>query len=59
MEQKQTARTCPACGSTEYQFRSRKKISTKSGHSETTETKYRCKSCEHEWKVRTFVAEKR
>jgi DNA-directed RNA polymerase subunit M/transcription elongation factor TFIIS len=54
MEQK-PARTCPACGSTEYVFRSRKKIPAGDGQPEAMETKYRCKSCEHEWKVRVPV----
>jgi transposase-like protein len=44
-------RTCPACGSGEYQFRSRKKVAGQ-GKPEAVETKYRCKACNHEWKVR-------
>jgi DNA-directed RNA polymerase subunit M/transcription elongation factor TFIIS len=51
MEQKPT-RICPACGSTDYQFRSRKKIPAENGQPEAMETKYRCKACGHEWKVR-------
>jgi DNA-directed RNA polymerase subunit M/transcription elongation factor TFIIS len=44
---------CPKCGSDDYAFRSRKKIPAEAGNREMTETKYRCKACEHEWKVRT------
>jgi DNA-directed RNA polymerase subunit M/transcription elongation factor TFIIS len=44
-------RTCPKCGSGDYQFRNRRKVPGEKG--EETETKYRCKSCQHEWKVRT------
>ena len=53
MEQ-MTTRTCPACGSADYTFRSRKKIVPKDGEEgpEATEVKYRCKKCEHEWRVR-------
>jgi DNA-directed RNA polymerase subunit M/transcription elongation factor TFIIS len=43
-------KTCPACGGGEYTFRSRKTVETQGKHE--TETKYRCKKCEHEWKVR-------
>jgi transposase-like protein len=47
-------KTCPRCGSGDYSFRSRKKIPAdpEKGEPETTETKYRCKKCEREWKVR-------
>jgi transposase-like protein len=50
-------RTCPACGSTDYAFRGRKKIDPEPTHRGTaaTETKYRCKACGHEWKVKTTV----
>jgi DNA-directed RNA polymerase subunit M/transcription elongation factor TFIIS len=54
MEQK---RTCPECGSPEYTFRSRKKLPAQAGNPEMTETKYRCKTCEHEWKVRVAVGQ--
>jgi hypothetical protein len=49
------ARTCPQCGSPDYQFRSRKKVPADPGKGEQEgwETKYRCKACEKEWKVRT------
>ena len=55
MDQNVTAtRTCPACGSTEYLFRSRKEIVSELGQPEgkMIETKYRCKVCGHEWRVR-------
>jgi rubredoxin len=45
-------RTCPECGSADYAFRSRKKIEPAQGRALTIETKYRCKACGHEWKVR-------
>ncbi len=51
-----TNRTCPECGSGEYTFRSRKKLPAEGGIPESVETKYRCKACEHEWKVRTLAA---
>jgi DNA-directed RNA polymerase subunit M/transcription elongation factor TFIIS len=47
------ARTCPRCGSPDYQFRGRKRLPAADGSPEATETKYRCKRCEHEWKVRS------
>ncbi len=48
-------RTCPVCGSSDYTFRSRKKVSPKPGEEgqDEIETKYRCKGCGHEWRVRT------
>jgi DNA-directed RNA polymerase subunit M/transcription elongation factor TFIIS len=55
MDQPATNRTCPTCGSGEYTFRSRKKIAAEKGESEATETKYRCKACGKEWRVRTSV----
>ena len=45
------SRACPECGSRNYEFRSRKKVQGQKG--EETETKYRCKSCQHEWRVKT------
>jgi hypothetical protein len=55
MDAETPTRTCPKCGSTEYTFRSRKKIPAdpEKGAPAATETKYRCKKCEKEWKVRT------
>jgi DNA-directed RNA polymerase subunit M/transcription elongation factor TFIIS len=55
MEPNQTAgRACPECGSPDYAFRGRKKVAAEpeKGKSEAVETKYRCKGCGHEWKVR-------
>ena len=49
-------RTCPACGSGEYAFRSRKKIEPKNGQEAAVETKYRCKACQHEWKEKVAAA---
>ncbi len=51
MSEELPSRTCPECGSDDYAFRHRKKVATDEG--EAVETKYRCKSCGHEWKVRT------
>jgi transposase-like protein len=48
----QPAKTCPQCGSGDYTFRSRKKIEPAEGREAAVETKYRCKACGHEWKVR-------
>jgi DNA-directed RNA polymerase subunit M/transcription elongation factor TFIIS len=52
MESQQTGRTCPKCGSGDYAFRSRKKLPPEGEQPEAVETKYRCKACAHEWKVR-------
>jgi DNA-directed RNA polymerase subunit M/transcription elongation factor TFIIS len=49
---KAASRTCPACGSDDYEFRSRKKVAHEAGQGEVVETKYRCKACGHEWRVR-------
>jgi DNA-directed RNA polymerase subunit M/transcription elongation factor TFIIS len=54
MEPNETAsRTCPKCGSGDYQFRSRKKIE----EPKAVETKYRCKPCGHEWRERLAKSE--
>jgi hypothetical protein len=56
MDQHQLARrTCPKCGSGDYAFRGRRNIPPAAEQAEATETKYRCKACEHEWKVRVEV----
>lgn len=55
MEPRQTnGRTCPKCGSEEYQFRSRR-VTAEDGKGAATETKYRCKACGHEWRVRVAI----
>jgi transposase-like protein len=53
------SRTCPECGSGDYTFRSRKKVAAvpEKGEPKATETKYRCKACGHEWKVRVPAKE--
>jgi DNA-directed RNA polymerase subunit M/transcription elongation factor TFIIS len=51
MEVPPNDRTCPKCGSGDYQFRGRKKI-VGEGKPEAVETKYRCKPCGHEWRER-------
>ncbi len=51
MEQPIGRKTCPACGSGDYKFRSRRKV-TEEGKPQAVETKYRCKVCNHEWNVR-------
>src|SRR5262249_35729014 len=50
-------KTCPKCGSGEYTFRGRKKIEAEAekGEPEAWLTRYRCKSCGHEWKVKQPV----
>jgi hypothetical protein len=57
IDQQQPAKTCPKCGSGDYQFRSRKKVpaASEKGEPGTTEMKYRCKACEHEWKVKAPI----
>ena len=55
-QQRPAARTCPKCGSGDYQFRSRKKVPAEKDQPEAVETKYRCKACAHEWKVRAPAA---
>ena len=54
-QQRPAARTCPACGSGDYQFRSRRQIEAapEKGEPAQLETKYRCKACNEEWKVRS------
>jgi hypothetical protein len=51
-QQKPAGRTCPACGSASYTFRSRKQIEGTPEQQAMLETKYRCRACEHEWKER-------
>jgi transposase-like protein len=51
METHQTGRTCPKC-SADYMFRGRKKVAAEGEQPASVETKYRCKACGHEWKVR-------
>jgi hypothetical protein len=48
------ARACPKCGSSDYAFRGRKRVAADpaKGEASAVETKYRCKSCSHEWRVR-------
>jgi transposase-like protein len=46
------AHHCPACGSGDYAFRSRKKIEGEPGQAAAVETKHRCKTCGKEWRVR-------
>ena len=48
----QPARTCPKCGSGDYLFRGRKKVEPTEDEEAAVDTKYRCQSCGHEWKVR-------
>jgi transposase-like protein len=49
MEQQKPGRTCPACGSSDYLFRSRRKIEAEKGEPEVVETKYRCRACGKDW----------
>ncbi len=48
--EKPAMRTCPACGSGDYAFRSRKQIEATPEQEAMLETKYRCKACGEEWK---------
>jgi len=47
-------RCCPECGSREYVFRGRKKVPAEAGRPAAVETKYRCRACGKEWKVRVL-----
>jgi hypothetical protein len=51
-QQKPPGRMCPACGSGDYAFRSRRQIEAdpEKGEPAQLETKYRCKTCNEEWK---------
>jgi transposase-like protein len=40
-------RRCPKCEHTGYMFRARKAVEVQGG--KFVETKYRCRSCAHEW----------
>jgi DNA-directed RNA polymerase subunit M/transcription elongation factor TFIIS len=60
MDQEPTVKkTSPACGSADYLFHSRKKMKANAENSEpaAVETKYRCKTCGNEWRVRVPVKE--
>jgi hypothetical protein len=47
----QSNRQCPACGSRDYTFRSRRQITDEAQRAQW-ETKYRCKACAKDWKER-------
>jgi DNA-directed RNA polymerase subunit M/transcription elongation factor TFIIS len=50
MDQKTISeRKCPKCGSRDFAFRALKKIEPVPGREATIETKFRCKTCGHEW----------
>ncbi len=51
-QQKPPGRSCPACGSENHTFRSRKQIEAAAEQQAMLETKYRCKGCGKEWKVK-------
>lgn len=54
MEPPITTRTCPECGGRDYVFRGRKKVKPQPGEKEPVlETKYHCRACGCEWKVRS------
>jgi hypothetical protein len=42
-------RCCPKCEHKRYMFRSRRTVDGKPGEGKFVETKYRCRSCAHEW----------
>jgi hypothetical protein len=52
----QPAKTCPKCGSGDYAFRGRKRIEAAGGRPAAVETKYRCKACGEEWRVRASAS---
>jgi transposase-like protein len=52
----QPAKSCPKCGSGDYTFRGRKKVEAGDGQEPTVETKYRCKACGEEWRVRASTS---
>lgn len=54
MEPPIVKKTCPTCGAQDYLFRSRKTIPAvpEKNEPESVETKYRCRACGHEWRVR-------
>jgi hypothetical protein len=51
------SKKCPQCGKSEYQFRGRKKIAADQATSqpEQWDTKFRCRACNHEWRVKEPV----
>jgi len=49
-QQNPPGRSCPACGSGDYAFRSRKQIEATAEQEAMLETKYRCKGCGKDWK---------
>jgi transposase-like protein len=51
-QQKPPSRACPACGSENYTFRSRKQIEATADQEAMLETKYRCKGCGKDWKAK-------
>ncbi len=57
-QQTPPARVCPACGSTDYLFRGRKKLAAnpEKGEPEVWETTRRCTPCEHVWKEKEAVS---
>jgi DNA-directed RNA polymerase subunit M/transcription elongation factor TFIIS len=44
-------RCCPKCQHNGYMFRARRTVEDEQG-AKKVETKYRCRSCSHEWKER-------
>ncbi len=50
-------RSCPKCGSEQYQFRHRRTIEAvpEKGEPAAMEVKRRCKACGHEWREREPV----
>jgi hypothetical protein len=45
-------RCCPMCGHAGYVFRARRTVDGEPGEGKFVETKYRCRSCSHEWRER-------
>ena len=42
-------RCCPKCTHRGYMFRARRTVDGKADEGKFAETKYRCRSCAHEW----------
>ncbi len=46
-------RSCPFCGSGDYTCRSRRQVVKEPSEPDEVETKYRCRVCSEEWRVKT------
>ena len=53
-QQNPPSRVCPACGSANYTFRSRKQIEATAEQEAMLETKFRCRACGKDWKEAVY-----